>query len=129
VVPTALDPALDALPAGTVVFNNYEIGGWLAWRHPDLDHYIDPLADAYPVSHLADYVRALEAQPGWQQVVSSSRATVAVLQRDEPLTSALVGAGWTASGHSRGYVMLDAPEEWAAKAPGAAVTDVPGLPD
>jgi hypothetical protein len=105
-VPTAFDPQLDALPAGTVVFNNYETGGWLAWRHPNLDHYIDPLADAYPVSHLQRYLVALEADPGWLRILRSSEARVALLQVGEPLTSALLERGWTVRGRSAGYVLL-----------------------
>jgi hypothetical protein len=108
-VPIGFDPTLDTLPAGTVVFNNYEIGGWLAWRHPDLDHYIDPLADAYSVNHLHRYGLALQAEPGWKQILLSSRARVAVLQRDVPLNAALQNEGWIVEGATRGYVLLESP--------------------
>jgi hypothetical protein len=108
-VPDAFDARLDALPAGTVVFDNYETGGWLAWRHPDLDHYIDPLADAYPVSHLDDYVRALYARPGWERVVRDSRAGAALLQPQVPLAAALRDQGWVQQGTAQGYVLLTAP--------------------
>jgi len=40
-VPTGLDAALDRLPPGTRVLNDYDVGGWMVWRHPDLEHYID----------------------------------------------------------------------------------------
>jgi len=109
VVPTAFDGRLDTLPAGTVVFNNYEVGGWLSWRHPDLDHYVDPLADAYSVSHLDHYLRALDTEPGWQRTVQASGARVAVLQQAAPLSRALEREGWTTAAESRGYVLLTAP--------------------
>ena len=35
-MPTGLDAALDRLPAGTVVFNEYWVGGYLRYGHPDL---------------------------------------------------------------------------------------------
>jgi hypothetical protein len=108
-VPTGLDPQLDALPSGTVLFNNYETGGWLAWRHPDLDHYIDPLADAYSVSHLQHYVLALHAQPGWNRILRSSRARVALLQQAVPLNRALQERGWVVAGATHGYVLLESP--------------------
>ena len=36
-----------ALPAGTVVFNDYQLGGWMLWEHPTLDPVIDGRADVY----------------------------------------------------------------------------------
>jgi hypothetical protein len=108
-VPTAFDDRLDRLPSGSVVLDSHELGGWLAWRHPDLDHYIDPLADAYPLAHLERYVRVTEAEPGWQATVRDSGARVAVLQSAMPLTAALTDAGWRTVDRSEGYVLLVAP--------------------
>ena len=108
-VPVAFDARLDRLPSGTVVFNNYEVGGWLAWRHPGLEHYVDPLADAYPVAHLQRYVEAINAEPGWQRIIHASGAQAAVLQQGVPLTAALEARGWQAEDSSRGYVLLMPP--------------------
>ena len=63
-MPIALDAALDRLPAGTGVFNAYELGGWLAWRHPDLEQYIDGLITPYSVAHVEGYGRVVAQAPG-----------------------------------------------------------------
>ena len=65
----ALDTDLDQLPAGTRVLNSFDLGGWLAWRRPDLDRYIDGLAEAYSPEHFRGYIRTAAAEPGWRGVV------------------------------------------------------------
>ena len=72
-VPTALDPGLDRLPAGSGVFNAYELGGWLAWRHPDLEQYVDGLITPYSVAHVEGYDRVVTQAPGWYDVVRDCR--------------------------------------------------------
>ena len=108
-VPLALDPALDRLPAGTPVFNAYELGGWLTWRHPGLDQYIDGLATPYSTQHAADYQRAESLAPGWYQVVTDSRAPVALLESDSGLARGLEDKGWRSQGSGTGYVLLARP--------------------
>jgi hypothetical protein len=51
-------------------------------------------------------VQALQAHPGWKQIVRSSGARIAVLQAAEPLSYALEGHGWEVVARDRGYVML-----------------------
>ena len=92
-MPNGLDPALDRLPAGTVVFNEYSLGGWMLWRHPDLAPVIDPRIEVYDTPYVEEYARALTASPGWQETVAASGARHAVLPRQAPLTAALEATG------------------------------------
>jgi hypothetical protein len=108
-VPLALDPALDRLPAGTPVFNSYVLGGWLTWRHPDLDQYIDGLTTAYSAPHVLDYLRADGTRPGWYAVVRDSHAPVALVDAQGPLAKGLQQKGWTVVGTDAGYVLLHEP--------------------
>jgi hypothetical protein len=108
-VPLALDPTLDRLPAGTPVFNAYELGGWISWRHPALEQYIDGLATPYSVQHAEDFHRAEIQLPGWYQVVTDSGAPVALLASDSALAHGLQGRGWTPHGDDEGYVLLTRP--------------------
>ena len=109
-VPLGLDPVLDRLPAGTPVFNAYVLGGWLTWRHPDLDQYVDGLATPYSEAHVRDYVRADAIDPGWYRVVLDSRAPVALVGSGSLLATALEKKGWTSEGTSNGYVLLQRPD-------------------
>jgi hypothetical protein len=106
---SALDRQLDQLPAGTTVFNSYELGGWLVWRHPDLNQVIDGLVTPYPASYVASYMHAIEADPGWQRFVAQTGAKVAVLRRSSPLVAPLEREGWRPTAREVAFVLLRAP--------------------
>jgi hypothetical protein len=107
--PIGLDAQLDRLPSGTPVFNSYDVGGWLAWRHPGLERYVDGLVTPYSVAHMGDYARADATRPGWYRVVRDSHAPVALLGAHSRLADALLSKGWTPVGTSAGYVLLRHP--------------------
>ena len=100
-VPTGLDAALDRLPAGTRVFNDYDVGGWMVWRHPDLEHYIDGLVTPYSVRHVDDYGRVVSQAPGWYDVVRSSGAAVALVPSDSAAAAGPEEQGLDGRGHRR----------------------------
>jgi hypothetical protein len=108
-VPLALDATLDRLPPGTPVFNDYDVGGWIAWRHPDLDQYIDGLSNPYSEQHFADFHRAETTSPGWYPVVLRSGAPVALAETDGPLAAGLRQKGWVAVGSDEGWTLLRKP--------------------
>jgi hypothetical protein len=91
------------------VLNDFRLGGWLAWRHPDLNRWVDGLADAYPVSHLRDTGTITFVEPGWQRVLRRSGAQVALIENGSSLETALRRRGWRVDGVDRGWVMLNAP--------------------
>lgn len=106
-VPGALNADLEALPQDAVVFNDYTLGGWLSWRHPDVHHVVDGLTEAYSTEHLRGYGVALSVRDGWAEFVVESGATHALLEVDSPLATALQERrGWRAEGTDAGYVLL-----------------------
>jgi hypothetical protein len=108
-VPVALDPQLDRLPAGSGVFDDYALGGWISWRHPDLEQYIDGLITPYSAAHVRGFERATTMAPGWYRVVRDSGAPVALLAQDSALAAGLTGRGWVTVGTDAGYVLLRRP--------------------
>lgn len=109
-MPTQLDSSLSALPADTVVFNDYGVGGWLLWTHPNVEPVIDGRTEIYPLPYVDAYQRALTAQQGWQRTVSESGATVALLPSKGALADALVHQErWTTVADGDGYVLLRRP--------------------
>jgi hypothetical protein len=109
-VPLALDPQLDRLPAGTAVLNDYALGGWVSWRHPGLEQYIDGLATPYSPQHDDDYHAIETTGAGWYRLVLASRAPVAVVQADTTLARALERRGWRREGSDAGFVLLRRPQ-------------------
>jgi hypothetical protein len=105
-VPVAFDRELDTLPPGTTVLDDYTIGGWLAWQHPELNRWADGLADAYPVSHLRDVTTVQFQHPGWQRVLARSGATVAILEDGSAAEGGFEAAGWEQVATDRGWVLL-----------------------
>jgi hypothetical protein len=108
-VPTALDAALDRLPPGTGVLNAYELGGWLAWRHPRLEQYVDGLITPYSVAHVEGYDRVVRQAPGWYAVVRDADLRVALVAEDSALAAGLTERGWVPEGTDDGYVLLRRP--------------------
>ena len=109
-VPTGLSPALDALPQGTVVLNDYVVGGWMLWEHPDLDPVVDGRADIYPVDLVADMYDLTLGLPGWQDTVRRLDAPYALLADTSPVVDAMEQElGWRVVAAEDGYRLLEAP--------------------
>jgi hypothetical protein len=109
-VPLALDAGLDRQQPGSPVLNDYALGGWIAWRHPDLNQYIDGLATPYSPQHDEDF-HTIESQgPGWYRLVEQSGAQVALVESDTTLRRALERRGWRDDGSDAGYVLLLTPQ-------------------
>ena len=109
-VPFAFNSILDALPADAVVFNEYELGGWLLWEHPSLDPVIDGRADVYTVAHFDEIAGAYDLLPGWEATVRDSGASAAVLKEGTSLPEALARyLGWRRVSSDEGYVLLMPP--------------------
>jgi hypothetical protein len=104
--PVAFDKQLDALPQGTTVLNDYLIGGWLAWRHPSLNRWIDGLADAYPMSHLRDARTLQFQQHGWKGIVARSGANVAIME-GESRVAAFENLGWHTAARDGRWFLLE----------------------
>jgi hypothetical protein len=108
--PEGLRPQLDAIPAKTVVLNDFATGGWLLWREPQLTPVIDLRSEIYSMAYISDYRRTEQVRAGWQEFLDRTRPQYALLKSDAPLTVALrQQLSWTAVGQDTGYVLLKAP--------------------
>jgi hypothetical protein len=106
-VPSELDGALDGLPPHTVIWNDYNLGGWIDYRHPTLEVVADGRAEAFGAEQLEKYGRVVRTEPGWEEILRTSGAHVAIVGTDTPLASALQERlGWRPLGQADGYVLL-----------------------
>lgn len=112
-VPTWLNPALDRLPDGTSVQATDIMGGYLMWRHPELNPVIDGYSDAYTTRHLEQQLDLQRVRPGWDRTLRRSEVRYALLPTESSLAYTLTRlGGWRTLHTSRDVVMLEAPEGW-----------------
>jgi len=108
--PEGLRPKLAAIPAKTVVLNDFAAGGWLLWAEPQLTPVIDLRSEIYSMDYIRDYERTEQVRAGWQAFLVRTKPTYALLKTNAPLTFALrEQLNWTTVGEDTDYVLLKAP--------------------
>ena len=105
-MPVGLDAALDRLPAGTVVFDEYGLGGYLRYRHPDLVPVIDERTELFTVDYVEAYLAARGAKPGWTDFVERTARQGGLVPAESAIADALPRElGWRSLGTSGDYVL------------------------
>ena len=105
-----LDTRLAALPRDTVVCNDYGVGGWLIWRHPNLRPTVDGRTEIYGAGYVRTHIEFERAEPGWQGYVTRNGCRYALLGKDQAVVEALVAQlRWTVVQRGAQYVLLEAP--------------------
>jgi len=108
--PEGLRPQLAAIPAKTVVLNDFGAGGWLLWAEPHLTPVIDLRSEIYSIEYIRDYRRTEEVRERWQAFLDRTRPQYALLKAQAPLTAALrERLRWSTVGEDADYVLLRAP--------------------
>ena len=108
--PEGLRPQLAAIPAKTVVLNDFAAGGWLLWAEPQLIPVIDLRSEIYSMDYIRDYQRTEQVRAGWQEFLDRTKPKYALLKAAAPLTVALrEELHWTTVGTNDDYVLLKAP--------------------
>jgi hypothetical protein len=108
--PEGLRPQLAAIPAKTVILNDFAAGGWLLWREPQLTPVIDLRSEIYSADYIREYLNTSQVRAGWQKLIDRTRPRYALLQAGSPLTVALrERLHWTTVGEDADYVLLKAP--------------------
>jgi hypothetical protein len=108
--PEGLRPQLAAIPAKTVILNDYAAGGWLLWAEPQLTPVIDLRSEIYSIDYIRDYQRTEQVRAGWQEFLGRTKPKYALLRTQAPLTLALrEELHWTTLGTNAAYVLLKAP--------------------
>jgi hypothetical protein len=99
--------ALGDLPSGTIVFNEYALGGWIEWKHRNIAPVVDGMVDAYEVGHVVSYGKIVRLDPGWRDLLDRTNARYALLPYEGRLAAALLeGKEWNVMVRERGYVLL-----------------------
>jgi hypothetical protein len=107
-VPTRLEAQLEALPPGTRALVDSDTSGWVLFRVPTLRPTYDLRVESYSPRQVEDYIALVGAEPGWQTVLASSGATVALVAEDAPIRAALTEElRWKETGKDAGLVLIE----------------------
>lgn len=71
------------------LFNDPEHGGWWILRHPHRPVFIDGRADLHGDRQFEDYLRVIDARPGWRQTLRRIAPDILVIRSTAPLRSVL----------------------------------------
>lgn len=105
------DDELDALPPGSVVLDEWAVGGYVMWRHPGLDPVMHGYGDTFRVDELRRNADLLELEPGWRDSLDDIDPVVALLETDTPLAEVLTELlGWEVVDEGADHVLLAPPD-------------------
>lgn len=100
------------LPAGARLFAPDKFGGYLIYCFAGARPvFFDGRSDFYGVQFMKDYIRLVEARPGWPALFDRHRFTHALLPTNYSLIPALEARGWKMTYSDRTAVLLARPKD------------------
>ena len=104
--------AVDDLPAGTVVLNDWGQGGWMIWRWPELDFVSNGYGDIFTDAELDRNLRLDAAGTGWVTDAQRTGAAYALVEPGTKLAYGLELMDWTVLHRSKDLVLMEPPPDW-----------------
>ena len=71
------------------LLNDMAWGGYLLYARPDIPVFIDGQTDFYGEELSREYLTAVKARPGWEDVLEKYGVTWTLTRRDEPINQLL----------------------------------------
>jgi hypothetical protein len=105
------EQTLTDLPAGTTLLNDWQWGGYLMWKYPQLNLVMHGYGDTFTTDELDRNVTLIQLEPKWDHELLAIGADLALLDPDTPLAYALVHSeGWTVVHSSDEVELLQSPQ-------------------
>ena len=109
-VPVKLSSQISAIPAGSVIFDDYGMGSWLLWSARQVTPVIDGRIELYDQKYVKAYVNALSVGPGWSAFLTRTGAKYALVADRSPMSTALTDRlHWRTLGRDAGFTLMQAP--------------------
>ena len=80
-------------PAGNLL-NSYNWGGYLSWNLPGYPVFIDGRTDLYNDEIINQWLTAVDAEPGWREMLDKWKIRLVLLEPAWPLAKILPDEGW-----------------------------------
>lgn len=102
-----VDERVEAMPEGTRVLNDWELGHYVLWRHPQVDLVMHGYVDVFTLDELERNIGVATLAPEWDREVAEIDADYALLDPDSRLGYELSkDPGWTVVEGDDDYVLL-----------------------
>lgn len=85
---------LKEIEFGGRLFNSYNWGGYLIWALPEHPVFIDGRTDLYEGEIIDQWVSAVQAEEGWENILEGWGVEVVLLEPFRPLVDELGEQGW-----------------------------------
>jgi hypothetical protein len=102
-------PALEALPPGSGLLNEYGWGGFLIWYAPKTPVFIDGRLFLYVPDVLDEYRSVVGVHPDWQAVIARRDIRTLLLKPTDAGAARARELGWRVLSSSDNYVLLARP--------------------
>jgi hypothetical protein len=79
---------------GQRLLNEYNWGGFLHWSLRGTPVFVDGRTDLYNDEIVGQWITAVQAGPGWQEILGRYQVALVMLEPGRPLLAELPGAGW-----------------------------------
>lgn len=77
------------------LYNDYNFGGYLLWKAPELPVFVDGRIEVYQGQVLDDHLRISRAEPGWSALLDQYGVNLVLVRPERTLTDALLqDAAW-----------------------------------
>ncbi|MDZ4159118.1 MAG: hypothetical protein U1B80_04935, partial [Anaerolineaceae bacterium] len=94
-------------PTGNLL-NEYDWGGYLVWNMREWQVYVDGRTYLYGDEIIGQWITAVQAEKGWQDVLEGWDIRYALLKPNRPLVTVLEMSGWERMASSDHWVLLKA---------------------
>lgn len=74
------------------LFNDYDWGGYLGWQARDYPIFVDGRTDLYHDEILKEYLRVVNAKPGWEAVLDGYHVNTILVKTTAPISGELMGS-------------------------------------
>lgn len=102
-----IDDRLDDMPQGTKVLNDWELGHWALYRHPQLHLVMHGYVDVFTVEELERNIEIATLAPGWEDEIADLDVDYAVVATDSRLAYVLTDVmDWTVVEADQDYELL-----------------------
>ncbi len=107
-----VDKSLDAMPNDTKVLNDWELGHYVVWRHPQIQLVMHGYVDMFTIDELERNIDIATLQPGWDTSIAELEVDYALVDPDSRLGYVLTHQlGWQEVEGDDDYVLLLPPAQ------------------